>query len=35
MKTTPGHNERIAKMTFAAVYPHYVAKVTSKGRTIK
>lgn len=35
MKTTPEHNERIAKMTFAAVYPHYVTKVTSKGRTIK
>jgi len=33
MKTTPEHNERIAKMTFASVYPHYVAKVESKGRT--
>jgi hypothetical protein len=33
MKTTPEHNERIAKMTFASVYPHYVSKVESKGRT--
>src|SRR5690606_12230524 len=33
MKTTPGHDERIAKMTFASVYPHYVTKVVSKGRT--
>jgi len=33
MKTTPEHNERIAKMTFASVYPHYVTKVDKKGRT--
>ena len=33
MKTTPEHDERIAKMTFASVYPHYVAKVERKGRT--
>lgn len=33
MKTTPKHNERIAKMTFASVYPHYLAKVETKGRT--
>jgi len=33
MKVTPEHNERIAKMTFASVYPHYVVKVESKGRT--
>lgn len=26
-------NNRWAAMTFAAVYPHYVAKVTKKGRT--
>lgn len=25
--------ERVAKMTFAAVYPHYLAKVEKKGRT--
>ena len=35
MKTTPEHNERIAKMSFASVYPHYVTKVESKGRTKK
>lgn len=33
MTTTPEHNERIAKMTFSSVYPHYVTKVESKGRT--
>jgi len=33
MKTTPEHNERIAKMTFASVYPHYISKVEKKGRT--
>lgn len=33
MKTTPEHNERIAKMTFASVYPHYVTKVERKGKT--
>lgn len=35
MKTTDKHNERIAKMIFASVYPHYVTKVESKGRTKK
>ncbi len=35
MKTTPEHDERIAKMTFASVYTHYVTKVESKGRTKK
>ncbi|RDC63420.1 DUF2200 domain-containing protein [Adhaeribacter pallidiroseus] len=33
MKTTPEHDSRIAKMTFASVYPHYITKVESKGRT--
>lgn len=33
MKVTTEHNERIAKMTFASVYPHYVTKVEKKGRT--
>lgn len=33
MKTTSKHDERIAKMTFASVYPHYVTKVEKKGRT--
>lgn len=27
------HDERIAKMTFASVYPHYVTKIEKKGRT--
>ena len=36
MKQPPaGTEERIAKMTFASVYPHYVAKVEKKGRTKK
>lgn len=33
MTTTPEHNERVAKLTFASVYPHYIKKVESKGRT--
>lgn len=33
MKTTPEHDERMAKMTFASVYPHYINKVEKKGRT--
>lgn len=33
MKTTPEHDERIAKITFSSVYPHYLKKVESKGRT--
>ncbi|QEG37731.1 hypothetical protein Pr1d_50780 [Bythopirellula goksoeyrii] len=33
MKSTSHHDERIAKMTFASVYPHYLAKVEKKGRT--
>lgn len=32
---TANHDERIANMTFASVYPHYVAKVEKKGRTIE
>ena len=32
MKTTPEHDERISKMIFASVYPHYVTKVENKGR---
>lgn len=31
--TSPEHESRIAKMTFASVYPHYVTKVEKKGRT--
>lgn len=33
MKTIPAHDERIAKMTFSTVYPHYVTKVEKKGGT--
>ena len=33
MKETKEHNEKIAKLTFASVYPMYVAKVEKKGRT--
>lgn len=33
MKNANSHDERIAKMTFASVYPHYLAKVERKGRT--
>jgi hypothetical protein len=33
VKVTSEQNERIAKMTFASVYPHYVTKVVRKGRT--
>tara|TARA_R110002020_G_scaffold453567_2_gene668486 strand:- start:1229 stop:1594 length:366 start_codon:yes stop_codon:yes gene_type:complete len=33
MVTTPEHDERMAKMTFSSVYPHYVTKVEKKGRT--
>ncbi|MGB3017636.1 MAG: DUF2200 domain-containing protein [Ignavibacteria bacterium] len=33
MKSTNNHDERIAKMTFASVYPHYLTKVEKKGRT--
>ena len=33
MNTTPEHDRRMAEMTFAEVYPHYVTKVERKGRT--
>ncbi|WP_299838346.1 DUF2200 domain-containing protein [uncultured Tenacibaculum sp.] len=34
MKSTAHHDERIANMTFASVYPHYVTKVEKKDRTV-
>ena len=34
MKPTAKHNERIASMTFASVYPQYVNKIEKKGRTV-
>ena len=33
MNNTNKHDERIAKMTFASVYPMYLTKVEKKGRT--
>ena len=33
MQPTDTHNERMANMTFASVYPMYVTKVERKGRT--
>ena len=33
MKNSNAHHQRIAKLTFAAVYPMYVEKVEKKGRT--
>ncbi len=33
MNRKPTHDERIASMTFATVYPLYLAKVEKKGRT--
>ena len=33
MNNSDTHHQRIAKMTFAAVYPLYLAKVEKKGRT--
>jgi hypothetical protein len=33
MNNTNNHDERMQKMTFASVYPHYVTKVERKGRT--
>ena len=34
MKATDKHNERMANITFATVYPLYVEKVQRKGRTL-
>jgi hypothetical protein len=33
MNNSSNHDERFAKMTFASVYPLYLAKVEKKGRT--
>lgn len=33
MNDTSHHDARIAKITFASIYPHYVTKVEKKGRT--
>jgi hypothetical protein len=33
MNSSNDHHERMARMTFSSVYPHYLAKVEKKGRT--
>jgi hypothetical protein len=33
MNNSSTHNQRFAKMTFATVYPLYLAKIEKKGRT--
>lgn len=33
MNDTQKHDDKIAKLTFASVYPHYITKVEKKGRT--
>lgn len=33
MELTVEHNEKMAKMIFATVYPLYIAKIEKKGRT--
>jgi len=35
MKVIAEHNERIVKIIFALVYPHYITKVENKVRTQK
>lgn len=34
MTSTSHHDARFAAMTFASVYPHYIAKVERKGRSV-
>ena len=34
-RTTKEHDEKIAKMVFSSVYPHYLNKVVKKGRSEK
>lgn len=33
MKISDAHNQRIANLTFASIYPLYIQKVEKKGRT--
>ena len=33
MNSSNDHHERMARLTFSSVYPHYLAKVEKKGRT--
>ncbi|RRJ90319.1 DUF2200 domain-containing protein [Paenimyroides tangerinum] len=34
MTTTQEHDAKIAKLVFASVYPHYLKKIETKGRTV-
>jgi hypothetical protein len=34
MITTDKHNDKVAKLTLAEVYPHYIAKIQKKGRNL-
>jgi len=33
MKVTEEHNDRIAKMIFGSIYPHYLSRIERNGRT--
>lgn len=35
MKPTEDHNQRIAKLTFASVYPNYASKIVKKIESFK
>jgi hypothetical protein len=35
MEENEKQNQRIAKITFASVYPHYIKKVETKGRSVQ
>ena len=35
MATTPEHDARVAELTFAGIYPHYVTKIQKKGRSLE
>ncbi|MVO10456.1 DUF2200 family protein [Flavobacterium sp. TP390] len=35
MSTSPEHDQKIAKLTLASVWPHYITKVEKKGRSIQ
>ncbi len=33
MKVTDEHNERVAKLIFGSIYPHYLSRILKNGRT--
>ncbi len=33
MKVTAEHNERVAKIVFGSIYPHYLTRIEKNGRT--